>query len=109
MKTAIIIKTNYEMVAVDLKASDELETLQSAVGGWIEAVDLAEDLTMWVNEEGKLKGLEVNPIGTDLFNKYFKDHRDIIVGDIVLTGGTNSKGNTVGLTAKQLRGFGFNA
>jgi len=107
MKSAIVIKTSGEIVEVDLKASDELEALQSAVGGWIEAVDLAEDLTMWVNEEGKINGLELNSIATALFDKYFENNFDVIVGDIVLTGGTDSKGNTVGLSPEQLRGFGF--
>jgi hypothetical protein len=107
MKSAIVIKTSGEILHLDLKASDELEALQSAVGGWIEAVDLAEDLTMWVNEEGKIKGLDLNSIATALFDKHFKNSFDVIVGDIVLTGGTNSKGNTVGLTEKQLRGFGI--
>ena len=107
MKSAIVIKTSGEIVHLDLKASDELEALQSAVGGWIEAVDLSEELTMWVNEEGKIKGLDLNSIATALFDKHFENSFDVIVGDIVLTGGTNSKGNTVGLTAKQLRGFGI--
>jgi hypothetical protein len=107
MKSAIVIKTSGEIVEVDLKASDELEALQSAVGGWIEAVDLAENLTMWVNEEGKINGLELNSIATALFDKYFENNFDVIVGDIVLTGGTDSKGNTLGLTADQRREFGF--
>ena len=53
-----------------------LEDLQSAVGGYIKTVTFAEDCTLVVNEEGKLKGLPMN----------FRIFGDVIVGTAVLAG-----------------------
>lgn len=39
---------------------NDLHTLQRLVGGYIEAVPLAEDMAMIVNEEGKLMDLPKN-------------------------------------------------
>ena len=53
-----------------------LKALQSAVGGYIETVTFAEDCTLVVNEEGKLKGLPMN----------FRIFGDVIAGTAVLAG-----------------------
>jgi len=74
----------------------ELETLQEAVGGLIQAVDLTPSLTMWCNEEGKLIGLPVNPVATAMWTRYFGE-TDVIVGDVVFTGGCDEDGNTTAL------------
>ena len=91
---------------INLKeGASQLAVLQDAVGGYIEAVDLADNLTMWVNEEGKLNGLPINPMATMLWEKHF-GFTDVIVGDVIFTGGTGSEGETLGLseeTAEELR------
>lgn len=91
---------------IDLKEGDsQLSVLQNAVGGLIEAVDLGDSLTMWVNEEGKLNGLPINAIATLLWEKHF-GFTDVIVGDVIFTGGTGDEGETLGLnekTANELR------
>lgn len=53
-----------------------LKALQSAVGGYIKTVTFAEDCTLVVNEEGKLKGLPMN----------FRIFGDVIAGTAVLAG-----------------------
>ena len=53
-----------------------LKALQSAVGGYIETVTFAEDCTLVVNEEGKLKGLPMN----------FRIFGDVIVGTALFVG-----------------------
>lgn len=73
-----------------------LETLQEAVGGLIQAVDLTPRLTMWCNEEGKLMGLPVNPVATAMWTRYFGE-TDVIVGDVVFTGGSDEEGETTAL------------
>ena len=100
MKTAIQIKADGTVTALDITA-DSLQTLQTAVGGWVQAIDLATDMTMWCNEEGKLVGLPHNPYAQHLWDKAFGAQTDYIVGDIVLTGGTDEEGYTLGLTAEQ--------
>jgi hypothetical protein len=83
-----------------------LQDLQSAVGGWVQAIDLAEDLTMWLNEEGKLVGLPHNTTAQKLWDKTFWVGSDFVVGDVVLTGGTGEEGVTLPLgddTAQRVR------
>jgi hypothetical protein len=100
MKQALHISTTGNVIELDLTTSS-LATLQAAVDGLIEAVPLANDLTMWCNEEGKLLGLPHNPFGQFMWDKVFGAHTDYIVGDIVLSGGTDSEGEAVGLTEEQ--------
>jgi hypothetical protein len=101
-KKALQIKTTGEVVAIDITA-DSLEYLQTAVGGWVQAIDIATDMTMWCNEEGKLIGLPHNPYAQFMWDKAFGAHTDYIVGDVVLTGGTDSEGYTLGLTDEQMQ------
>ncbi len=100
MKTAIQIKTDGTVTVLDMTA-DSLQTLQTAVGGWVQAIDLTADMTMWCNEEGKLVGLPHNPYAQHMWDKAFGAQTDYIVGDIVLTGGADDEGMTLGLTAEQ--------
>jgi hypothetical protein len=95
-KQALVITTAGEMSVIDI-ADNELSTLQGKVGGWVQAVDLNDTLTLWCNEEGKLEGLPVNRYGTELWESVY-GKTDIIVGDIVLTGGADDDGETLGLS-----------
>lgn len=96
MKTALRINTDFTTEVLDL-STDSYEKLSGSVGGLIQAVDLREDLTLWCNEEGKLiNGMEVNVIGTHLYEKSFA-MTDVIMGNIVLTGGTDGEGETLAL------------
>jgi hypothetical protein len=84
---------------VEIKEVDsiEYETLYEAVNGLVELVSINDDIDMWLNEEGKLIGLEPNVLATLLFNKAFNE-KDVIMGNIVITGGADDEGNTVGLS-----------
>ena len=95
MKTALRINTDFTTEILDLE-TDSLAQLQAAVGGWVQAADLQDDLTLWCNEEGKLIGLTPNVIGTHMWEKSF-GMTDIIMGDIVFTGGTDDDGDNLGL------------
>jgi hypothetical protein len=99
-KQAIVVTTEGEMSVIDI-AGDELTTLQSKVGGWVQAIDITSSLTMWANEEGKLVGLPVNGFATELWESRF-GATDIIVGDIVLTGVADDEGETLGLSDTQV-------
>ena len=103
MTTALVITTNGEIKTLD---NTGLQALQSAVGGWVQAIDLANDLTIWVNEEGKLIGLPHNQTAQKLWDKTFWVGSDFVVGDVVLTGGTGEEGETLPLgddTAQRVR------
>jgi hypothetical protein len=95
MKTALRINTDFTTEILDLEM-DRLAQLQAAVGGWVQAADLQDDLTLWCNEEGKLIGLTPNVIGTHMWEKSF-GMTDIIMGDIVFTGGTDDEGDNLAL------------
>lgn len=45
---------------VSAQISNTLESLQVAVGGYIEAVTLSRDVVIICNEEGRIKGLPFN-------------------------------------------------
>lgn len=101
MKKALQITNSGLITVLDLSTGDSLYKLQTAVGGWVQAIDLASDLSMWCNEEGKMMGLPHNPFAQYFWDRVFGSETDYIVGDIVLTGGTDKFGDTLGLTDKQ--------
>lgn len=99
---ALIIRTTGEVETVEFAEDTALAALQEGVGGWVQAVDLSDTLTLWVNEEGKLADLPHNLFGQALWNERFGYYTDYIVGDIVLTGGTGAEGETLGLDDEQV-------
>lgn len=87
-----IIRTDQSIEITHQNAN--LEFLQAQVKGYIEAVSFWEKpdgqddwqpAVMYVNEEGKLTGLPVNVIATELFRK-LKGFYDVIMGDVVICG-----------------------
>ena len=105
MKKALAITTLGEATIIDLNEGS-LEKLQKAVGGYVQAIDLCEGLTMWCNEEGKMMSLPHNPFGQAFWETAFPvsefGRTDYIVGDIVLTGGADNEGDTLGLTGDEI-------
>lgn len=102
MAKALIIKTDGTQEIKEFTVGDSYELIREGVGGWIECVALPElDADMWVNEEGKLVGLPFNAFGTALWASHY-GLTDIILGDIVITGGANGEGDTIGLTEEAL-------
>lgn len=61
-----------------------LEELQKYVGGYIERIDLGDNLAMYVDEEGELKNLPINITATWILQGLRK-----------LTFGTVIKGNAI--------------
>lgn len=91
-KLALMITPEGKVSKLDLNSSNELKQLQKAVGGYIEAVDLMPDLTMWVNEEGLLmENLQINLVAYGFYT-------NPIMGNIVFTGGTDENGDTTALS-----------
>ena len=99
MSNAVIIKADGTKELTD---NYELADLQKVVGGLIECVTLHKRLyvDMWVNEEGKLTGLPQNPIATALFVDEYGT-RDVILGDVIITGGIDHEGETQPLNSEQ--------
>lgn len=96
-QTALIIKADF---AVE-ETTTSLGDLQKAVDGWIEAIDLNNDLTMWVNEEYLLRNeLVINPLATAFYSSI--GGQQPVFGDVVITGGTDPEGYTLGLSEVDL-------
>ncbi len=92
-RKALVINTDGTVAVID----PTLDALQGAVGGWIQAVDLSDRLTLWVNEEGKMVGLPHNRYAQLLWDEAYGEHTDYIVGNAVITGGSDEDGETVSL------------
>lgn len=71
----IFIKKPHEKLR-EIEVANELEALQELVGGYIETVQIATNLAMIVNEEGKLMNLPDN----------FRFGNDMIKGTALFVG-----------------------
>lgn len=97
MRNALKLSTDGTLSTLDLDAPEgSLKVLQGAVGGYVEAADLTDHVTMWMNDEGKITGLPRNVAATGLYCKNL-DVVDVVCGDVVFTGGTDYRGETKGL------------
>lgn len=105
MAKVVVIKTDNSVIVEDTDLS--LEYLQKNVDGYVQVIDLPAEQTdpevvsMWLNEEGKFSGLEVNNLATNLWERSY-GATDVIVGDVVLSGGTDEEGESLGLTDIQV-------
>lgn len=89
-------------VETDADGSIGLKTLQEAVGGFVERVCISKHrlkgLDLWLNEEGKLDGLPLNPMATNLSEVW--KHGDFIVGNVLVCA-FDEEGRSVGITEEQ--------
>jgi Domain of unknown function (DUF3846) len=105
MEKAVIIKTDGTKEVVEFEIGKSYDLLSKSVEGWIECVSLvSRNADMWVNEEGKLNGLPENHQATALWVEEY-GMTDIIVGNIIITGGVDHEGETLGLSDEQVSEF----
>ena len=100
MIKAVTVSTDHRCAVIGMDSHDSLKPLQAAVGGYIECVSF-DGFDLWLNEEGKMIGLPVNAIATEMFHETFGPY-DILVGDIVLTGPSDEDGYPTSLTDEQV-------
>ncbi len=101
MRKAIQVNTDLTTIDLDLDAPEgSLQTLQTAVGGYIEGVRLSDSMELWLNEEGLYMCPDLNPFATLLYRQTFKMDNPIM-GNVVFTGGSDYDGNLEGLTEQQ--------
>tara|TARA_R100001530_G_scaffold25394_2_gene20468 strand:- start:567 stop:1028 length:462 start_codon:yes stop_codon:yes gene_type:complete len=60
-----------------------LAQLQSLVGGYIECLKAADGRTVYINEEGKLKGLSANPKAQEMLGDIGLSPLDYLVGNVL--------------------------
>lgn len=77
--------------------------LSQTVGGYIEAVPLENGCTMYINEEGKLRGLPINYVANLLAHKLNSGLReyDYIVGNAVVCGPLDGAGYDTSMTEEE--------
>jgi len=78
--------------------------------GLVEVVELKHGIDMWLNEEGKY--VFGTPIPTEVLNRratmfaheaHSISVHDVIVGNVLFTGGLDDDGETVGLSDEQVK------
>lgn len=85
-KKAVVISWDGDVRTVEYEKKNELSFLQDTVDGYIQMVALmGTQLTMYVNEEGKLHGMPANSKATSILREKFKTP-DYIAGDAVFVG-----------------------
>jgi hypothetical protein len=94
--------------------SQDIRSLQSIVGGYIEAVNTMYDeagvsqAIFWCNEEGKLQGLPVNERATALWYALEGGPTgDRLCGTVILTGGADGSGDLLPTPQPLVAGLGF--
>lgn len=101
-KKAVVVQPNGSAEVIEFTSDTALATLQKAVDGYIEPVNLDDEFVMWVNEEGLLRqDLVSNFLGATLYQEVFQ-FPNPINGAIVFTGGVDEEGYTQGLTTSQV-------
>jgi hypothetical protein len=102
MKVVVIPADTAEPVRVEDVEKIDLAFLQKITGGYIEAISFGkDDLSMYLNEEGKLDGLPRNRRATALAQGSIQ-YNDYIVGNAVITGPVDDEGYDTGLTDEQI-------
>lgn len=83
---ATIYKTSGECIKIAPENGSDfsLSELQAIVSGYIEIINLFDGRIMVVNDEGKLNGLAINHVATQIFNEAFPITFDVVVGDVLV-------------------------
>lgn len=102
-KYAITATADNKLALIEFDESKSYKTIKEAVGGGcFDCIHLPTfDVDMWIDDEGKLvENPEYNPMGTTLWVIEYGPS-DIVVGDIIITGGTDAEGKTLGMTKEK--------
>ncbi len=102
MSKALLI---HENGVVENIVYNDYKDLQKLVGGYIEGIHIADGFA-YVDEEGKLKGKDVNPLATKIWHDAARKHNyqinDFIVGKMVLTGKADDEGNDTDISQQTI-------
>lgn len=114
MRIALRILVDGTVEELDLDSAEgSLKVLQNGVkfddqdvSPLVQAIDLSRGVTMWCHEEGKLLGHPWNDTATMLYRFDFgTNYEDYIAGNVVLTGGVDDEGDTLGIPEERVEGL----
>ena len=101
VKMAIVAKAKQRIEVVEFDETNSYDTIKDDIGGGtFDCVRIHSlGIDIWVDDEGKLMDEPtINPFATALW-LYEYGMTDYIAGDVIITGGVDSEGKTLGLTA----------
>ena len=90
IKEKVNTDANEFKIVSDSKDEPTLESAQEFVGGYVEGITFPNGDYLIINEEGKLKGLPLNPEATALSrttfdnDNYITGRKDFVVGPAIL-------------------------
>lgn len=87
---------------VEISDKEPSDKIHELVDGSFQCIELNDDVFVWVNEEGKLRGLPWNQRAQILWDERYGRGTDFLVGSAVLTGGADARGETLGLSDHQI-------
>jgi len=79
----LVIRTNGKFELVE---NDSLESIQAAVGGYIDTISLNHNSLMYVHDEGRLVGDSPNWLATELLRAMRPNYTLPVMGDAVVVG-----------------------
>lgn len=93
MTISLVIDTQGTVTKKDL---DGYDPLSLEVGGYLECVPSSDDVTIWCNEEGRIKNLDLNSVATELWELFDQygclSAGAMLVGPIVIQGPVDNYG-----------------
>ena len=93
-KTMILIKTDGTVSEIP---NTGYESIVAAIGGgFLEAIPMGNGHAAYIDEEGKLKNLPINPVATFLWYKRLQPMGDFLCGDCVVVRSVNDEGELDG-------------
>ncbi|MFI5727079.1 DUF3846 domain-containing protein [Streptomyces cyaneofuscatus] len=102
---ALILRTNGEFEIIEWPATDargHLETLYRATESKaVDGIDISPTLTMWLNNPAPNANAPVNRAATILYALHREPHQHYH-GTVVITGGADPQGETLGLTKDEV-------
>ncbi|MFE8979086.1 DUF3846 domain-containing protein [Streptomyces cyaneofuscatus] len=99
---ALIIRTDGSFEVIDWPTENHLPILYKGIGcTHVDAVDISRRLTMWIDDSGLINGAPVNRAATILYAIHQEPHQHYH-GDVVITGGVDHEGETLGLTNDEI-------
>lgn len=85
----------------------QLPYLQGLVGGNIEAITLSDRSVMYINEDGKERGLRYNHAASELAHEAGVAPWDHIVGPALIFGPSDGSGNETSISEEMLGRLGL--
>ena len=96
---AVVITTEGTKSVVTFTIGDSYKILSDTVQGMIECVSLSKNEDLWCNENGISEGRPLNMTASAIYSETFNAGNPIL-GNVIITGGVDSEGETLGLSDK---------